>query len=103
MENSLKQEYIDIVDKYLFAFIRKQNIKFDGWVGNDIGGVAQFIEQYYFSFNDIRMDIDNNVPKGIILDWQNDNIDNNSNDEGIIVNYKSYLMSKKLLNGGGNE
>ena len=103
MENSLKQEYIDIVDKYLFAFIRKQNIKFDGWVGNDIGGVAQFIEQYYFDFDDIRMDIDNNVPKGIILDWQNDNIDNNSNDEGIIVNYKSYLMSKKLLNGGGNE
>ena len=84
MENSLKQEYIDIVDKYLFAFIRKQNIKFDGWVGNDIGGVAQFIEQYYFDFDDIRMDIDNN-------------------DEGIIVNYKSYLMSKKLLNGGGNE
>lgn len=87
-------EYNEIVFKYLKKFEKKHGYEFSNWVSNEIGGIAVFIEQYFFNFDDIRTDIDNNVKKGLIFTWQEDGVEyalNNPNEETTNINFKSYI------------
>ena len=83
-----------VVEKYIAKFEKKHGYEFSNWVSNEIGGIAVFIEQYFFNFDDIRMDIDNNVKKDLIFTWQEDGVEyamNNSNEETTNINFKSYI------------
>ena len=93
---SLKKDYTAIVNRYLAVFVAKQEIDFDYWIADDIGGVASFIEQYTFNFDDIRYDIDNNLKKGMILQWQDNYVDNHKDGDYDWINYKSYCMGLRL-------
>lgn len=85
---SLKKVFEFVAEQYIEAFVNKQGYEFDGWVSDDVGGVAVFIEQYYFSFDDIRMDIDREAKKGLIFQWQDEGIENPK----LKINYDSYIM-----------
>lgn len=68
--STLKAEYERICNAYIEEFTAKQGHEFDYWVGNEVGGVASFIEQYYFNMADIAYDLHNSCKKGLIFKWQ---------------------------------
>ena len=91
--SKLQKEYIAVVNKYLDMFIKKQGYEFSSWVSDDVGGIACFIEQYFFSFDDIRMDIDRKIKKGLIFEWQDDGVENHEKGN---INYNSYILGLRF-------
>jgi hypothetical protein len=85
----LKEQYEFVCNEYVQKFCNKQGIEFDGWVGNEIGGIASFISQYFFNFSDIVWDVNSKQPKGLILKWQDDCV-NHVENLGKSINYFSY-------------
>ena len=89
----LKKQYEFACNEYVKKFCNKQQIDFDGWISDEVGGVALFSCQYSFNFSDILLDINTKQPKGLILDWQTDGVEfNMSNKFDEYINYKSYSM-----------
>jgi len=84
--SNLKKQYEVIVDKYIKVFCKKQDFYLEYWVADEIGGTACFGDIYYFSFDDIRYDIDTEQPAELILNWINDSVQY----EDLKINYKSY-------------
>ena len=93
----LKTKYEKIVNQYLIAFVKKQDLDIENcyWVADRVGEILSVNEQYYFNFDDIRFDVDNNVEAGAILEWQNESLDNYFKKKKYKVNYENYLK----LNG----
>lgn len=77
----LKKEFIAVANKYVTAFEDKHETYLEFWVGNDVGGVASFGDDF-FSFNDIREDIDSDAPKHLIFDWASDRLEEHYAAEG---------------------
>jgi hypothetical protein len=75
---TLNNEYNRICNAYVDEFVKKQGYEFDYWVSSEVGGIASFIEQYYFNMEDIAYDMNNNKPKGKIFSWQDYNIKNDT-------------------------
>lgn len=93
----LNKQYEFICNEIIIKFCKKQKIDFDGWVGNEIGGVASFSCQYYFNFSDIILDLNTKQPKWKILDWQSEDIEYNLfNKQPQHINYKSYIMGLRI-------
>jgi hypothetical protein len=89
----LKNQYDNVCNEYVRRFCEKQKIDFDGWIGDEAGGIASFICQYFFNMSDIILDITTNQPAGFILDWQSDGVDYNLlKDKTEYINYNSYIM-----------
>ncbi len=89
---NLKAKYELICNRYITIFCKKQGYEFSGWIADDIGGVAGFIEQYFFCFNDIFFDVNNNCKKGLIFEWQDYCLGLN----GTSINYYSYSKGARL-------
>jgi hypothetical protein len=89
MKQDIKTKYQAICGEFIEVFVEKHGYEFSGWVANDIGGIAEFIEQYFFNFKDIVDDILNEYPEGLIFRWQDDCISKSGNS---IINLKSYFM-----------
>lgn len=102
----LNKQYEFVCNELVQKFCNKQQIDFDGWVADEIGGLASFACQYFFNLSDIILDLNLKQPKGFILDWQSDGVDFNMfNDNQQHINYKSYTMGLRYeqLKGGKNE
>ena len=84
---NLKKRYESICQDYIDVFCEKQEIQFDGWLGDIVGGTAWFMGQYFLNFNDIAYDVNSNQPAGLILKWQDDFIDSGVE---TAINYWSY-------------
>ena len=98
----LQEEYNAVVNKYLLLFKRKQEIDFEGWVGDFVGEIATFGDMF-FNFDDIRLDIDTDQPKDQIIDWYWETIENNPDypeSKEKLINYKSWC--KGLRYGNNN-
>ena len=83
----LKKQYEYSCNEYVKKFSNKQGYEFTDWVSNDVGGIAVFIEQYFFNFSDIIYDINNKCPKGKIFEWQDYNVEI----EDKWINYRSFV------------
>ena len=94
----MRKKYEDLCNEYAKLFAKKHDLNFDYWIGygHQVGGVASFSETYYFNIENIRLDIDNDVPKKVALKWYEDSINHYYTQQGDI-NYFSYLMSNNLL------
>jgi hypothetical protein len=89
----LKEKYETICMEWVQIFCKKQDLEFDGWVGNEVGGIAIFATQYFFNLSDIILDINTKQPKCLILRWQDDGVIFNMFKETTkYINYKSYTM-----------
>lgn len=65
----LRSKFKDIANAYLRAFCEKHEYEYtEEWVGQRFGEVAVLGDEFY-DFNDIRYDIDNNIPVGEIEKW----------------------------------
>lgn len=67
-------------------FAEKQGLDFDFWVSDIIGGVASFSWHYFFTIDDIVIDLKTKQEKGLILEWHESGIENNP----LKINYYSY-------------
>lgn len=67
---SLKYKFKEVAEAYLKAFCEKHDYDYenDSWIGGRVGEVAVLGDDFY-DLNDIRYDIDNNIPAGEIEKW----------------------------------
>lgn len=82
----LYDRYESVAMEYITEFCSKHDLDFDGWTGIAIGEIAYFEDGTAFEFSDIRLDIDNDCPKGLILQWYSDSYNNPDK----TINYYSY-------------
>jgi hypothetical protein len=98
----LNRQYEFLCNEFIRKFCKKQGIIFDGWVGDEIGGIAIFSCQYFFDLPDIIFDLTTKQPKCNILNWQSEGVEfNMENENQLHINYKSYAMGlryEKLKN-----
>lgn len=92
----LNEQWELVCNEWVKAFCEKQELEFDGWIGNDIGGTASFALQYYFNLSDIILDLNTKQKKWFIMKWQNDGVDfNMDNEDTKHINYKSFIMGMR--------
>lgn len=91
--SELEKSFIKIANEYIAKFEKKHGYEFSSWVSDEVGGICCFIEQYFFSFDDIRYDIDNNIKKGLIFQWQDEGVENGAKDN---INFRSYVMGARF-------
>ena len=65
MDYQLKRRYEQACQEYVFLFCEKQGMDFDGWVADEIGGIAVCAD-FCFNFHDIKLDVDKDVEAGVI-------------------------------------
>ena len=87
----LHVDYCKICNDYILAFEKKQDIVFEGWVGDTIGGIA-YCSDFYFNFQDIVWDINSKQPKGAIVDWYYENLETPEKS----INYFSYTKGLRV-------
>lgn len=95
---TLKEKYDSACNEYAKKFAKKQGLQFDYWIGHDdqVGAIASFSETYYFNMENIKLDIDRDIPKNEALKWHDDSVGLYYTRQGD-MNYFSYLMGKGLL------
>lgn len=92
---TLKAAYEVIVNEYMEIFCKKQDVDFDGWVGEDVGSVA-CIADMFLNFSDIKTDVDMEVKSGEIINWYWDNMPQSLGEEPKSINYYSYLKGLRV-------
>ena len=90
---SLSERFESVCDEYMEAFCLKHDLSmYYDWVGKEVGGVV-VIGDYFINFDDIRLDIDKNVPEPCFFNWYHvalDYVNEHGTTEGC-ANYKTYL------------
>jgi len=93
ISENIQSIYADCIRLYTSFFANKQELDFQGWVGDDRGGVALFSDNYFINFSDIVYDVENGIEKNIILDWYEMS---KESDNRVHVNFPNYLkMDRK--------
>jgi hypothetical protein len=86
---TLKEKYESIIDEYVKRFEKKHDLQLEFWVADDKTGVASFGDVYCFNVEDIIYDINNKLPKGLVINWLEDGIDYYEK-KGQTINIHSY-------------
>lgn len=94
---TLQKRYETNCNEYINRFCKKQELDFEYWVGDIIGGVASFGDVYFFNFQDIVWDINSNQPNRLILEWLQDCLNEEKTAIGVI-NYFSYSKGLRFKN-----
>lgn len=63
-----------ILMDYIRKFENKHDVSFEFAVADDLMNMLCF-DPYYFDITDVIKDIDNDYPKGLIIDWHEDSIE----------------------------
>lgn len=91
IRESLLDKFNFIANEYIKKFVKKHGYEFSYWISDEPGTTACFIEQYYFSYDDIRYDIDKDLPKDLIFSWHDDSLEQYFNEKSEkYMNLKSY-------------
>jgi hypothetical protein len=98
---TLQKQFNKIADKYIKAFSRKQDFVLDFWVADIIGDTA-FFGDLCFTYDNIRLDVDNDIPKGEIIKWYDFALEQhyteNKEDFSLpTISYRSWLINEGLL------
>lgn len=91
MNKKLLENYEKAVNEIIDYFCEKQDLDFEYWAGDCVGEVACFGD-IFLNFDDIIHDLKNDAPKGLIIDWYFEQLDN----ERININYRSYIMGARF-------
>jgi len=90
MKLPLKNRLDILIQEYIDVFTIKHDIEFDYWIA-DLTGTGAVFGDYYISFDDIRLDIDNNVDNTIFFEWYDIALELAELDKSPQINYYSYL------------
>ena len=94
----LKERYRNICNEYLQRFCVKQEFNYepdDAWVAGNAGDCAN-VGDFYFGFDEIRYDIDNDIPKGKIIEWYDYTLETSMLDLPLRINYPSFCKGAPL-------
>ena len=97
-KEKIKSDYEQAVTNYIFAFTKKQGFEHPEWC-SEIDGIYLFAD-YYLRFAEIKTDIDMNAPKGLIIKWYYDSIDDQERTpERCVpsVNYTNYIKGVRFI------
>lgn len=87
----MRSQLNKILKKYIELFEKKQELKFEFAVSDDLMGIINFGDVLYFNITDIVYDIDTNQPKGLIINWLYDNLDSDKK-----INFYSYSKGLRI-------
>lgn len=90
-EKALKAQWRDICNIYLEEFCKKHEYKYDPdmWIGNDPGTIVEVCDMFV-KMDDIRYDVDNNVPEEYFEKWYWKGLDVYELTGENYMNYQSY-------------
>lgn len=88
----VKERLDNCIDLYVDFFCKKQEVDFNGWVADIKGSLAVFNDDFYITFEDIRLDLETNTRKGFIFKWYYDNLEH----EDKTINYYSYIKGLRI-------
>lgn len=94
MEIRKRLDYI--LREYIQRFDEKHDIDFKFAVQDDLTGVINFNDDLFFHISDIIYDIDNDLPRHLIIEWLNDSLD--FSDTGNKINLQSYAAGMRYEN-----
>lgn len=89
LKDNLEKATMDIVK----AFEKKQDMYFQFFVADDFTGIACFGDILYFNISDICHDVFTEQPKGLIVEWLEDCMEN----EKQTINYQSYCKGLRFV------
>jgi hypothetical protein len=91
----LKRKYESVVDAYVKKFCIKHDLDADyvEWVGGK-GGVMEVCD-YWFGFDDIRFDLEHDLPVGMIFEWHDASVDHSFCREHRNINLRSWFMGAR--------
>ena len=89
----MRKELDKIIKKYISEFEKKHDLLFEFAVNDDLLDVLSFGYVYYYNTSDVVYDIDNNLPKGQIIEWLESNLENEQ-----FINLKSYSKGLRHSN-----
>ena len=87
---SLQERFNQCVLEYVNLFCEKQEMDFSYWIGGHIGQICE-INDFILGFQEIQYDIDNNIEKGMIVDWYDENLAG-----GQSINYHSFCRGLRV-------
>ncbi len=94
----MKKQIIKLLENYenccnllVLEFCKKQDLKFEFWIGDIVGSIA-VCNDYYFDMESILIDLKFNQPKDQIFSWYNDNMDSPLKS----INYSSYIKGLRV-------
>ena len=90
-KTKLREKLDAVAKEYIKAFEKKHECYFEFAIFDDLMDMLSFGDNY-FSFSDVAYDIDNNVEKGLIFKWQNENTELDVYGDEITINFRSYVM-----------
>ena len=93
----IREKLDDILKEYIRLFEEKHEVFFDYAVGDDLMGLLCFGD-YLFTTKDVIYDIDNDLPKNLIFQWQDDSFDSIINPQHKKINLQSYAMGLRFEN-----
>lgn len=93
----IRKKYVEACTRYVTLFCEKQELDFDFWVADRVGGTF-FCGDYFFDIQDVIFDLETNQPKEAILDWYCENI----NDSNTKVSYLSYSNGLRVADVKNN-
>lgn len=91
----LRNKLDSILKEYIRLFEEKHEVFFDYAIRDDLMGVLCFGE-YLFAVGDIIYDIDNDLPKNLIFQWQDDSFDSLKNPQHREMNFQSYARGLRF-------
>lgn len=87
----LQINYENSCNEYIKVFCKKQQLSFEGWAGNKVGGVA-CCGDYFFNLFDIVCDVNSKCKKGLILNWHDTCVEHPEK----AINYFAYSKGLRL-------
>ena len=94
--DQLRRELEETLMAYIRLFEEKHDVNLQYAVNDDIMGVLDFGDVYCFHIADVVYDIDHDLPKGLILQWAEDSIDDSKNPTRQTINLQSYAMGLRF-------
>ena len=96
IEEQLRKELEETLMAYIRLFEEKHDVKLQYAVDDNIMGVLDFGYVYFFNTTDVVYDIDHNLPKGLILQWAEDSVDDSKNPARQTINLHSYAKGLRF-------
>lgn len=91
----IREKLDDILKEYIRLFEEKHEVFFEFAVGDDLMGLLCFGE-YLFTVRDVIYDIDNDLPKNLIFQWQDDSFDSLKNPQHREMNFQTYARGLRF-------
>lgn len=101
--DQLRKELEETLMAYIRLFEEKHDVDLQYIINDDIMGVLDFGDVYFFNTTDVVYDIDHDLPKGLILQWAEDSADDSKNPTRQTINLHSYAKGLRFEDLQKNE